>query len=101
VEDMEWINLTLIKIYVEGLYCEDEYWFVGVQYFVLTLTVDNLIPNKITYYKMTKRVLSMELHYNVRNIYLFLDWKDKQGRQCTYSVTFRCVRATIVAVEKQ
>jgi len=28
-------------------------------------------------------------------------WKMKQDRQCTYTVTWRCVRATIVAVEKQ
>jgi len=27
VEDMDWINATQIKIYVEGLYCEDQYWF--------------------------------------------------------------------------
>jgi hypothetical protein len=31
VEDMDWINVTQIKIYVEGLYCEDEYWFLGVE----------------------------------------------------------------------
>jgi len=26
---------------------------------------------------------------------------NKQDRQCVYNVTLRCVRATIVAVEKQ
>jgi len=29
-----------------------------------------------------------------------LDYKQQQDRQCTYNVTFRRVRATIVAVEK-
>ena len=42
----------------------------------------------------------MEIHFNIGNIYLFIDWKDKQDRQCTYNKIFRCVRATIVAVEK-
>jgi hypothetical protein len=37
VEDMDWVNQTEIKICVEGLYCEDEYWFRGVQYVLLTL----------------------------------------------------------------
>jgi hypothetical protein len=27
--------------------------------------------------------------------------KNKQDRQCTYDVTLRCVRATIVVVQKQ
>jgi hypothetical protein len=31
VKDIDWINPTQIKIYVEGLYCKDEYWFFGVQ----------------------------------------------------------------------
>jgi len=33
---MDWINLTQIKIYVKRVYCEDECWFLWVQYVVLT-----------------------------------------------------------------
>jgi len=75
--------------------------FLGFNTSYWHFIVGNLIFNQITYYKVTKRVLTMQLHFNIGNNYLFLDWKDKQGRQFMYSVMFKCVHATTVAVEKQ
>jgi hypothetical protein len=51
--------------------------------------------------KTSEVTLRLVEYYKAKKWIVSTGWNHKTDRQCTYSVTLRRVRATIVAVEKQ